>query len=58
MSYTLTPNDSAIDDLLNEVGSSVDDGHEHFPGLSYEDGILEATRWLLGLSLDHPYEDA
>ena len=55
--YRVTRTDEEINDLLNAVDERIDEGGSRFSGMSYEQGISEALRWLLGQSDDHPYND-
>ena len=42
------PEQSEIDDVLNQCAESADDGASKFPGMSYEQGIEAAIRWMQG----------
>ena len=46
-----------IDELMNRVQDSIDEGGRFF-GMSYEDGLMEALRWVTGDSDDDPFPDA
>lgn len=48
---------SRIDDILNEVSDQIDKGGSRFPGMSYEDGVDAALRWVTGDMDDHPYPE-
>lgn len=54
MSYQVTRSSTEIDDVLNRAGEAQDTGRSAWPGMSYEDGVAEALRWVLGLSDDNP----
>ena len=42
-----TPTQSEIDDVLNQCADAIDDG-SRWPGMSYEQGVEAAIRWMLG----------
>lgn len=46
----------AIDKLIDDCSDSVSDDDSKFPGMTYEQGILEVISWLKGEG-DHPLED-
>lgn len=45
-----------IDDQLNEAVELVDEGRSAVPGMSYEQGVEAALRWVTGDSDDLPIE--
>jgi hypothetical protein len=53
----LARTDSEIDDQLNKTAEAVDDGSTKWPGMSYEQGVENAIRWITGQSDDVPMED-
>jgi len=46
-----------IEKLLGEINAQLAAGGTKYRGLSYEEGIDAAIRWLTGETDDHPYED-
>lgn len=58
MRYELKRTSSEVDDVLNWAADAEDEGVKHFPGMSYEEGVSYALRWVFGLSDDNPMEDA
>ena len=46
-----------IDDQLNRTTEAVDSGATAWPGMSYEQGVENALRWVTGESDDPPMED-
>lgn len=48
--------DAEIDDQMNLALESQDNG-TRWPGMSYEDGVDAALRWVTGQSEDKPMED-
>ena len=57
MLYTIEQTDDAISNLLDDCADAEESGVSKFPGMTYEQGILEATRWLIGESVTYPLED-
>lgn len=51
---TIVRPDREIDAVLNEAEESGERGKTQFPGKTYEEGILAAIQWMLGVSDDHP----
>lgn len=54
--YRIERTESAINDLMNKAMRSFDEGST-YPGMSYEQGIVDAILWLTGQSNDNPLED-
>lgn len=48
--------DAEVDELLNALADASDEGHELFPGKTYEEGVEAGIQWLLGDRDDHPYD--
>ena len=46
-----------IDAQLNKTVEAVDTGETKWPGMSYEQGVENALRWVTGESDDPPMED-
>jgi len=46
-----------IDRVQNWAEDHVERGEQSFPGMSYEDGVANALRWVLGQSDDAPDEE-
>lgn len=42
------PDQSEIDDVLNQCAEAADNGVSKYPGMSYEQGIEAAICWLQG----------
>ena len=55
--YKLIRTDDSIDDLLNQCSEAEENGTSQFPGMTYEQGIQAAIRWLTDNSEAHPLED-
>lgn len=51
-----TPDEDQIDDVLNECMERIDDGDSKYPGMSYEQGVEAAIRWMQGDG-DNPMSD-
>ena len=45
-----------IDKVLNWASGSENSGETHFPGMSYESGLLSMYEWLVGDIDDNPME--
>lgn len=46
-----------IDELLNQCADSEEDGRSKYPGMTYEQGIQAAIRWLTEQGEPQPLED-
>lgn len=42
------PQQQEIDQVLNQCAEAADDGRSKFPGMSYEQGVEAAIRWMQG----------
>ena len=47
-----------IDDVLNQAAEQQDEGGSRFPGMTYEDGLANALRWVIGDDDDNPYPES
>jgi hypothetical protein len=54
--FEVKQSDEDIARLENEAAEAEDNGSK-FPGMSYEQGIMETLRWLQGDSDDFPMDD-
>lgn len=50
------PSDEEISQVLNECMEAEDEGSSQWPGMSYEQGVAAAVRWMLGEG-DNPMTD-
>jgi hypothetical protein len=57
MSKASRPTQAMIDDVLNECMEHEDKGTTKFRGMTYEQGVQNGIRWVLGEVFDHPMED-
>jgi hypothetical protein len=55
MSTVVARTEDEINDLRNAVTERIDEGGSRYSGMSYEQGIDEALRWVFGETDDHPY---
>ena len=55
--YRVKVGDEQIDDALEACVEQETRGETRYPGMSYEQGVDAAIRWVVGLSNDHPLED-
>ncbi len=46
-----------IDRVLNWAMEADDHGRSKFPGMSYEQGVISALHWMIGLIDEAPDED-
>ena len=54
--YRNVRSDDQIDDLLNDCAEAEDAG-SLLPGMSYEQGIAYAVKWLTDVDEPHPLEE-
>jgi hypothetical protein len=52
--YTIIRTEQEIDDLLNQASESAD--NSKYPGMSFEQGIEYAIKWLTEKDAVHPFE--
>jgi hypothetical protein len=52
-----TPTRDQIDDQLNKAAEAEETGQSSWPGMTYEQGVDAAIRWMTGESDDLPMED-
>ncbi len=50
------PTENEINDVLNECASHEDDGTSKYPGMTYDQGVSTAVRWMLGEEEASPME--
>lgn len=48
---------SDIDDVIADAVDQQDTGESKFPGMSYEDEVIQALRWVTGEDDSNPMED-
>jgi len=51
------PTQKEIGDLLNDAEDQIEEGGSKFPGMSYEEGLMEGIMWVLGMIEDNPYSE-
>jgi hypothetical protein len=56
--YTVERTDDEIDSLRNAVSEQIEKGRTRYHGLTYEQGIEDSIRWLLGETDEHPYPES
>ncbi len=54
--YRLVRTDEEIDNVMNKALDASVEGSK-WPGMSYEEGIDAAIRWIVGLADEDPMED-
>ena len=52
----MTRTDNEIDDVLNDAADWEDAGRTDVPGMTYEQGVTAALRWVRGESDESPIE--
>lgn len=57
MAHSIRRTDDEIDGVLNAVADVQDSGSTKWPGMSYEQGVENALRWVLGEIDDNPMDD-
>ncbi|MFN3888114.1 MAG: hypothetical protein ACK4MG_14260 [Aquabacterium sp.] len=50
------PTQDQIDEVLNKCAECADEGVSTFPGMSFEQGVEYAIRWMQGEG-PHPFEE-
>ncbi len=55
--YQNVRSNEEIDDVLNATVEAEATGQSRWPGMTYEDGVAAALRWVLGQSDSNPMED-
>lgn len=56
MSYEIKRTDAEINEQLNKAADGINDGSQ-YPGMSYEDGILQFWLWVTGETNEKPFEE-
>lgn len=54
--YDIKRSEAEINEVV-EACESVYTGNSRFPGMTYEQGIADFFRWLVGEVDDHPYTE-
>lgn len=57
MIYDFIRTSDHIDELLNQCADSEENGTSKYPGMTYEQGIQAAIRWLTEQDESQPLED-
>lgn len=57
MMYAVKRRDREIDRVLEKAEEAEAEGRTAWPGMTYEQGVAEGIRWMLGLTNDHPLEE-
>jgi hypothetical protein len=52
--YEVVRTDEEIDDVLNIAVEQADKGGSAYPGMTFEQGVSEGIRWLVGHNDDAP----
>ena len=55
--YEIKRTDEEIDDVLNDCMVQENRGSSRWPAMTYEQGVAEALRWVIGQSEDHPTQE-
>jgi len=51
------PSEQEINEVLNKCSDNIDKSKSKFPGMSYEEGVESAIRWILGDEETNPMDD-
>jgi hypothetical protein len=57
MAYKIAQDGGEIDELHDECVHAESLGETKYPGMTYEQGVLAAIRWLTDADADHPLKD-
>lgn len=57
MAYAVKPSDGEINEVLNWANEAEDAGEEHFPGMSFEQGVQQGILWVTGQTMTRPDEE-
>ena len=55
--YRVEKEEQEIDDVLNKCDEQEDLGSSKWPGMTYEQGVAQGIRWVLGHWDTNPMED-
>ena len=53
---TTKPTNDEIEGVIADADAAMDEG-TRWPGMTYEQGVAEALRWVVGLSDQRPLDD-
>lgn len=57
MNLITVRDEEEVNNLLNKCSAAEDSGESRYPGMSYEQGIQDAIRWLTEETEPGPLED-
>jgi hypothetical protein len=57
MTLSIKRTDAEINKVMDDCAGSIDEGIRRYPGMTYEEGVYEALKWITGQTEDNPYED-
>ena len=55
--YRIKVSEKEIDEVLNAADEQETKGGSQWKGMTYEQGVSAAIRWLLGMSDENPMQD-
>ena len=55
--YRVVRNKSEIDELIGQCVEQDTEGGSRYPGMTYEEGVQYAIRWLTDLAEPHPINE-
>lgn len=55
--YQIKVKDSEINEVLDQCIEVEQSGNSKFPGMTYEQGVQEAIRWIIGEESNNPLTD-
>lgn len=53
----IKPSEEDVNEVLNQCSEAADSGRSKFPGMSYEQGVEAAIRWMQGDDDTSPMAD-
>ena len=53
----IKPSEEDINEVLDQCSEAADSGLSKFPGMTYEQGVESAVRWMLGDDDTNPMDD-
>ena len=57
MAYAIVRTDAEIDDVIGKCMDAENECRSAYPGMTYEQGVNEALRWVTGEIDDNPMAD-
>jgi hypothetical protein len=55
--YDVERSDEEVNAVLNTCAEAEESGRSKYPGMTYEQGVANGIRWLLGEIDEHPIDE-